>query len=297
MNNQPIQNRYDFILLFDCINGNPNGDPDAANLPRIDPYTGKCLVTDACIKRKIRNEVALRHEGELGYKMYIQGDTYLNAKDDEAFRTLGILEDKAIGPFVKDNPDAGKQLLQFMCANYFDIRTFGGVMTKFSSYRLPSSIRGPVQISYAESISPVEIREISLARSVVATAAEANRSMNTFGKKFIIPYGLFLCSGSIDATLAQRQTGFSEEDLTILWDGIVNMFEHDAASIRPNMNVRKLIVFKHSSIYGSVPKHKLIDALQITEKVPGANVRSFADYEVTLCQDSIPKSVEIMELV
>jgi len=292
-----IQNRYDFVLLFDCINGNPNGDPDAGNLPRIDPNTGHCLVTDACIKRKIRNEVELRTEGKPGYKMYIKGDTYLNAKDNEAFKTQGLVDDKSASAFIKDNPDIGEKLLQFMCENYYDIRCFGGVMTRFSTFKFPSRLHGPVQISCAESVSPVEIKELAIARTVVATEAEATKSMNTFGQKHIIPYGLFRCSGSIDATRALKSTGFTEEDLEILWDSIINMFEHDAASLRPNMNVRKLIVFKHSSRYGSAPRYKLAESVLVTEKTPGKPIRSYSDYEVTILKDNIPASVETIEMI
>lgn len=293
--NDAIQHKYDFVLLFDCRNGNPNGDPDAGNLPRIDAATGRCLVTDACLKRKVRNQVALVKEGTPGFSMYIQGDSELNAKEEKAFQSIGC-DEKTIAAYKKGNPDTDDLMREFMCTQYFDIRAFGGVLTKFRSANLNcASIRGPVQISCAESISPVDVQDLVLTRSAVATAAESAKSNTTFGQKPIISYGLFKAVGSISPTLAQKYTGFSEVDLDTFWDALLNLFENDRAAIRPEMYVRKLVVFKHSGLYGDTPSHKLLERVSITENSPGTPIRQFSDYTVTVDKSSMG-AVEIIEM-
>lgn len=293
---QAIQNKYDFFFMFDGRNCNPNGEPDAGNAPRIDPETGLCLVTDVCLKRKIRNYVALVREGVPGFKMYIQpqsGQT-LNARDMESFVAATGCTTGSIAEYKKGHPEVDDVLRNFMCENYYDIRTFGGVMTKFQSANLNcGTIRGPVQISMAESVSPVELRELSITRTAVATEDEIKKKEGTFAQKPIIPYGLFVCTGSVSPTLAQKYTGFSEEDLNLLWDAIMNMFDFDKSACRAEMATRKLVIFKHDNIYGNAPSHKLYERVHVKEVNPGKPIRSFSDYEVTVNDTDLPAGVSI----
>lgn len=290
-----IKNRYDFVLLFDADKCCPNGDPDAGNLPRTDSTTGRGLVTDVCLKHKIRNEVALKHEGELGYRMYIQGDSTLNAKDNEAYEAIGIKSRDKVGEYAKSHEDIAETIRNFMCASFYDIRTFGAVMTSFSSAKLGcGAVRGPVQMTCAESISPVEVEEMTVGRCAVTTEKEKeDGKQNNFAPKAIIRYGLYKCYGSVDATLAQKWTNFTEQDLDILWDGILNMFEHDKGAIRSGMAVRKLIVFKHDSAYGNAQAHKLFERVKVEAKNPNNPPRCFSDYDIEVDQTSLPAGVTV----
>lgn len=290
-----IKNKYDFVFLFDASYSNPNGDPDSDNEPRIDPTTGLCLVTDVCIKRKIRNYIDLRKDGDPNYKLYIKNDSTLNAKEEEAFAQFGF-DDKSIVEERKSNPDIATQLREFMCNSYFDLRAFGGVLTKFMQASLPcSGIKGPVQVAMAQSISPVEVERLTVSRCAVATSKEAEKASSTFGSKSVIRYGLFRLEGSISAAHAQKYTGFSDEDLELLWEALINLFEEDKSAIRSNMRVRELVVFKHEGMYGSVPSYKLTDRVIVKEKT--SPVKSYDDYTVEVNTDGLPDTVTCTRMI
>ncbi|MDD3013286.1 MAG: type I-C CRISPR-associated protein Cas7/Csd2 [Candidatus Gastranaerophilales bacterium] len=278
-----IKNRHEFVVLFDVENGNPNGDPDAGNMPRIDVEAGYGIVTDVCLKRKIRNFVETKKNDEQGYKIYIKQGVALNAKHREAFESQGL---KA----SKDKPDLNAKT--FMCQNYFDIRTFGAVMTT-GDYNC-GQVRGPVQINFGRSIDPVISNEITITRQAITTEKDAETKSTEFGKKFIVPYGLYKAEGYISSKLAQ-QTGFSTDDLELLWEAIINMFEHDHSAARGKMAVRKLIVFKHDSELGNAPSHKLFELIKAEAKDNTQPIRSFSDYEVSIDRNSVPQGVELIE--
>lgn len=295
-----IKNRYEFVILFDVENGNPNGDPDAGNMPRIDPESGLGLVTDVCLKRKIRNYVETVKEDAEGFKIYIKEDVPLNASDREACRYLGIddTEDKkvteALKKLKKSDPGADEKLRDFMCRNFYDIRTFGAVMTTFVKAALNcGQVRGPVQIGFARSIDPIISQEVTITRVAITTEKDAENKSTEMGRKNIVPYGLYRAEGYISANLARRVTGFSEEDLELLWEAILNMFEHDHSAARGNMAVRGLIVFKHSKELGDCPAHKLFDAVEVKRKENVEYPRSYQDYTVQVHEDQIPDSVEV----
>ena len=255
-----IKNRYEFVVLFDVENGNPNGDPDAGNMPRIDPESGLGLVTDVCLKRKIRNYVETVKEDEKGYQIYIKEDVPLNRSDREACKDLGIEEtdDKkvteALKKLKKSDPDTDVKLRDYMCSNFYDIRTFGAVMTTFVKASLNcGQVRGPVQIGFARSIDPVISQEVTITRVAITTEKDAENKSTEMGRKSIVPYGLCRAEGYISANLARKVTGFSEDDLTLLWEAIINMFENDHSAARGKMAVRELIVFKHSKELGDCP--------------------------------------------
>ena len=289
---QPIQNRYEFVILFDVVNGNPNGDPDAGNMPRIDAETGHGIVTDVCLKRKIRNYVETVKEGCPGYKIYIrQGDT-LNITDNQAFQDIGIDKSKISGMKRSEKNDLDVTIRNYMCSNFFDIRTFGAVMTTFVKAALNcGQVRGPVQLGFARSIDPIVQKEVSITRLVCATEEEAKKNNNTMGQKFIVPYGLYRAEGYVSANLAQRVTGFSEDDLRLLWDAILNMFELDRSAARGNMACRELIVFKHESALGNAPAYKLFEAVNVTRMDGVTAPRSYSDYTVSIDEGAIPKGV------
>ena len=288
---EAIKNRYEFAIIFDVENGNPNGDPDAGNMPRIDPETGYGIVTDVCLKRKIRNYVDVVKEGEQGYDIYIKSGTSLQTKDNKAFEYHNV--DKAqIKKMKKDNPDLDFKLRDFMCENFYDIRTFGAVMTTFVKESLNcGQVRGPVQLSFARSVDPIFPQEITITRCAITTEADAEKNTNTMGNKFIVPYGLYVAEGYVSANLARKVTGFSEDDLELLWNSIVNMFEFDHAAARGKMAVRKLVIFKHDSELGNVPSYKLFDAIKIKRKEDVKVARSYDDYEVRIDESEIPHSV------
>ena len=296
---EPIKNRYEFVILFDVENGNPNGDPDAGNMPRTDPETGCGLVTDVCLKRKIRNYVeTVKGEDCPGYRIYVKEGVPLNRSDAEACKYVGLP--------VRDSKDAEKVLKQakkkddkldekirdFMCGNFFDIRTFGAVMTTFMRGALNcGQVRGPVQLGFARSVDPVLPQEITITRVAITTEADAENKGTEMGRKYIVPYGLYRAEGYVSANLAKRFTGFSEEDLELLWDAILNMFEHDHSAVRGKMAVRELIIFKHDSELGNAPAYKLFELVK-AEKKPGvAAPRAYSDYAVTVDEANLPAGV------
>lgn len=287
---EAIKNRYDFVILFDVENGNPNGDPDAGNMPRVDPETGYGLVTDVCLKRKIRNYVETVKENAEGYQIYIKEGVPLNTSDQLAYTRLGIDEKKLN---KKADPGIDAKIRDFMCSNFYDIRTFGAVMTTFVKAALNcGQVRGPVQLGFARSVEPIAQQEVTITRTAITTEADAERKKTEMGRKYIIPYGLYRAHGHISANLARKITGFSEEDLELLWEAIINMFEHDHSAARGQMALRKLIVFKHESELGNVPAHKLFDLVTVKHKEGAPSpTRGYADYEVKINLDALPQSV------
>lgn len=294
---EAIKNRYEFMILFDVENGNPNGDPDAGNLPRIDPESGCGLVTDVCLKRKIRNYVELVKEGEPGYRIYVKEGVPLNRSDNEAYQSIGVT-DKSVKEAKKKDPDIDLKIRNYMCDNFFDIRTFGAVMTTFVKAALNcGQVRGPVQLGFAKSIDPVISQEVTITRVAITTEKDAEEKKTEIGRKSIIPYALYRTEGYVSANLARKVTGFSEEDLELLWQAIINMFENDHSAARGNMAVRELIVFKHDSELGNCPAYKLFDAVDVHRKEGVICARKYSDYEVTLHTEKIPDSVEVMRKI
>lgn len=293
-----IKNRYDFIIYFDVENGNPNGDPDAGNMPRVDPEEGYGLVTDVCLKRKIRNYVEAVKGDEPGYDIYVKEGVPLNVSDRKAYEHLGV-DPKEIKKLKKDDPELDLKVRDFMCSNYYDIRTFGAVMTTFVKDSLNcGQVRGPVQLTFARSVEPIIPQEVTITRVVITTEEDALKKNTEMGRKYIVPYGLYRCEGFVSANLAQKTTGFSEDDLELLWKAIINMFEIDHSAARGKMAVRELIVFKHDSEFGEAPSYQLFDAVSI-EKKPGVDVpRTFADYErAVVDEEAIPSGIEVKRLV
>jgi len=288
---EPIKNRYEFAIIFDVENGNPNGDPDSGNMPRVDPETGFGIVTDVCLKRKIRNYVETVKEDEPGYGIYIKSGVPLNKSDERAFEYLGIKDPKKdIKKEDKANVDI--RVRDFMCRNFFDIRTFGAVMTTFVRASLNcGQVRGPVQLGFARSVDRIFQQEITITRCAVTTENDAEKNTNTMGNKFIVPYGLYVAEGYVSANLARKVTGFSEDDLELLWEAILNMFEHDHAAARGKMAVRKLVIFKHDSELGNAPAYKLFDSIKINRKPGIETPRSFNDYNFGVDTEAIPDSV------
>lgn len=284
-----IQNKYDFVVLFDVTNGNPNGDPDGGNMPRVDPETGLGLVTDVCLKRKIRNYVEAAKEDEKGYRIYIKEDKPLESSDKEALANLGVDDIKSI---KKDNPKADENIRDFMCGNFFDIRTFGAVMTTFVKGSLNcGQVRGPVQLGFARSIDPIAPQEITLTRVAITTEKDSQNKTTEMGRKHIVPYGLYRVEGHVSANLARKTTHFSEDDLELLWKAIINMFENDHSAARGEMSVRELIVFKHDSELGNAPAYQLFERIHIRKKDPNQVPRAYHDYEVTVDVDNLPQGV------
>lgn len=294
---EAIKNRYEFVILFDVENGNPNGDPDAGNLPRIDPESGYGLVTDVCLKRKIRNYVELVKEDEPGYRIYVKEGVPLNRSDNEAYQSIGVT-DKNVKEAKKKDPDIDLKIRNYMCDNFFDIRTFGAVMTTFVKVALNcGQVRGPVQLGFAKSIDPVISQEVTITRIAITTEKDAEEKKTEMGRKSIIPYALYRTQGYVSANLARKVTGFSEEDLELLWQAIINMFENDHSAARGNMAVRELIVFKHDSELGNCPAYKLFDAVDVRRKEGVICARKYSDYEVTIHTEKIPDSVEVMRKI
>lgn len=280
-----FKNRIDFVYMFDVQDGNPNGDPDAGNLPRIDAETGMGLVTDVCLKRKVRNYVQVAKNLEDGYDIFIKEKSVLNTLIDKAHDDVDVKN-------AKDKTEAARR---FMCKNYFDIRTFGAVM---STGKNAGQVRGPIQLTFARSVDPVETSEHSITRMAVATEKEADKQEGgnrTMGRKATVPYGLYVCHGFISANLAQ-QTGFSEDDLALFWEALKNMFDTDRSAARGLMSAQKLIVFKHDSMLGNAPANKLFDLVTVTKTCDGAP-RSFKDYSVKIDKDNVPSGVTVEELI
>lgn len=292
-----IKNRYEFVVLFDVENGNPNGDPDAGNMPRIDPESGYGLVTDVCLKRKIRNYVEMVKEEEEGYQIYIKENVPLNRSDNKAFEYLGIDEDQK-KDLKKNDPEADQKIRDFMCKNFYDIRTFGAVMTTFVKASLNcGQVRGPVQLGFARSIDPIISQEVTITRVAITTEKDAGNKSTEMGRKNIVPYGLYRAEGYISANLARKVTGFSEDDLELLWEAVINMFEHDHSAARGKMSVRELIVFKHSRELGDCPAYKLFEAVEVKRKEDVIYPRKYQDYEVTVHEEQIPETVEMIRKI
>ena len=305
---EAIQNRYEFVILFDVENGNPNGDPDAGNLPRVDPGTGLGIVTDVCLKRKIRNYVETVKEDAPGWRIYVKDGVPLNRSDNEGFLQVGIenaatQKPEELKKKIKAKKEAGtdvdRLVRDFMCLNFFDIRTFGAVMTTMVKGALNcGQIRGPVQLGFARSVEPVVPQEVTITRVAITTEADAEKKGTEMGRKYIVPYGLYRCEGYISANLARKTTGFSQEDLALLWEAILNMFEHDRSAARGNMAVRELIVFKHDSELGNAPAWKLFDAVKVSRANPEdiASARSFRDYVVTVEEAALPEGITCIRM-
>ena len=314
-----LSRRHDFALIFDVTNGNPNGDPDAGNLPRLDPETSHGLVSDVSLKRKIRNYVELAREGQTGHHIYVQEGAILNEKHRQAYVALRPDDPKAakdakLNP--KDDAEAAA-LRDFMCRNFFDVRTFGAVMSTGINC---GQVKGPVQMTFASSVEPILPVEISITRMAATNEAEQKKRAEgedgdvrtdnrTMGRKHIVPYGLYVAHGFISAKFAER-TGFSQADLDLLFEALQSMFEHDRSAARGEMTARKLIVFRHANALGNAPAHALFDRIKIGRKVDGEfrdiddrglgnlpPARKFADYTVRIDRDGLPEGVEILDLL
>ena len=293
---EPIKNRYEFVVFFDVENGNPNGDPDAGNMPRVDPETGYGLVTDVCLKRKIRNYVEMAKEGEGGYRIYIKDGVPLNTSDKEACAYVGVDADKLKDAKKKDE-HLDEKLRDFMCRSFYDIRTFGAVMTTFFKGALNcGQVRGPVQLGFARSVDPIMPQEVAITRVAITREADAEKKNTEMGRKYIVPYGLYRAEGYVSANLARKTTGFSEDDLNLLWTAILNMFENDRSAARGKMAVRELIVFKHDSELGCAPAHKLFDLVKAAHKDDVTTPRSDEDYTVTVDEAALPAGVTCTRL-
>lgn len=291
-----IKNRYEFVILFDVENGNPNGDPDAGNMPRIDPETGHGLVTDVCLKRKIRNYVETVKEDESGYRIYVKDGVPLNRSDAEACAYVGV-DPARLKEAKKKDANLDVLLRDFMCSNFYDIRTFGAVMTTFVKGALNcGQVRGPVQLGFARSVDPIMPQEVTITRVAITTEADAENKGTEMGRKYIVPYALYRAEGYISANLARKTTGFSEDDLALLWQAILNMFEHDHSAARGNMAVRELIVFRHDSELGNAPAHRLFDLVQACRREGVGAARSYADYAVTVDEARLPDGVTCIRM-
>jgi CRISPR-associated protein Csd2 len=282
-----LKNRIDFVYLFDVQDGNPNGDPDAGNLPRIDAETGMGLVTDVCLKRKVRNYAQTKKGLAAGFDIFIKEKAILNDEIDKAYSDSTV-----------ENADENRRIAtarDFMCRNYYDVRTFGAVM---STGKNAGQVRGPIQLTFSRSVEPISQTEHSITRLAVATQQEAEKQKgdnHTMGRKSTVPYGLYVCHGFVSANLA-KQTGFSEEDLQLFWDALKNMFDEDHSAARGLMTAQKLIVFRHDSELGNVQASKLFDLVKIEKTIEGP-ARKFADYKVTIDKDKLPANVKLEELL
>lgn len=286
-----IKNRYDFVLLFDVENGNPNGDPDNGNAPRVDLDTGHGIVTDVCLKRKIRNYVETVKEDVDGFQIYIKEGIPLNKSDKTALTELNI-EEKKIADMKKEDSALDGKIRDFMCRKFFDIRTFGAVMTTFVKASLNcGQVRGPVQLSFAKSVDPIVPQSLTITRVAITTEKDAEGKKTEMGRKEIVPYGLYKVEGYISANLARKTTGFSEEDLELLWEAFMNMFEIDHSAARGKMASRELILFKHDSELGNAPAHKLFDLVHIERTDHNLQARSYTDYQISVNEEKLPEGV------
>ncbi len=280
-----MNNRYDFVYLFDVADGNPNGDPDAGNLPRVDPETGHGLVTDVCLKRKVRNYIGTIKNEEPPYEIYVKEKAVLNDQHERAY--------KALNKKPGDSPD--QEATQWMCHNFYDVRTFGAVMALKVNC---GQVRGPIQIAFARSVDPIVSLEHAITRCAVATKkeAEAQKGDNrTMGRKFTVPYALYRCHGFVNPYLADK-TGFSEDDLELFWTSLIQMFELDRSAARGQMAPRALIIFEHESKLGNAPAHKLFDLVSVTKNDKENPARSFADYQV-LIDSNVPSGITVKQLL
>jgi CRISPR-associated protein Csd2 len=282
-----LNNRYDFVLLFDVKDGNPNGDPDAGNLPRVDAETGMGLVTDVCLKRKVRNYIQMTQEDKEN-KIFIREKAILNNLIDESHEQDEVKE--------KEKGDKTEAARKWMCENYYDVRTFGAVM---STGKNAGQVRGPVQITFSRSIDPIVASEHSITRMAVTTEKEAEKQggdNRTMGRKFTVPYGLYRCHGFISAHLA-KQTGFSEEDLKLFWEALLQMFDHDRSASRGEMSARGLYVFKHNNDLGNAPAITLLERVKVSRNSDVEVARSFNDYNVNIDESNWPDGVELNTLL
>lgn len=286
-----IQNRYEFVYFFDVTNGNPNGDPDAGNMPRLDPESSKGLVTDVSLKRKIRNYIQLSEEHTPSYDIYVQEKSVLNQQNQKAYDALEI---KAESKKLPKDQEKAKAVTDWMCANFFDVRAFGAVMTTEVN---SGQVRGPLQLAFAKSIDPIIPLEISITRMAVTNEKDLEKE-RTMGRKHIVPYGLYRVHGFVSAKLAEK-TGFSDADLEKVWKALEMMFEHDHSAARGEMSARKLIVFKHDNALGSAPAHKLFERVTV-ERVKGEEgtpATEFSDYAIRFNQDGLSElSVKAIEV-
>lgn len=284
---EKIKNRYEFVILFDVENGNPNGDPDAGNMPRIDPETGYGIVTDVCIKRKIRNYVEIVKNDEPGFCIYVKEGEALNDQHERAYKALN---EKVRSNKEKPLPEA----TEWMCKNFYDIRAFGAVMATEVNC---GQVRGPVQLSFARSIDEIVQQEVTITRMAVTKVSDKAKKETEMGRKHIVPYALYKMEGYISATFASKTTGFNEEDLELLWEAIENMFEHDRSAARGKMALRKLIIFKHDTMLGNAPAHRLFETVKVERKDISRPPRSYEDYSVTVNKNDIPQGVTLIERV
>lgn len=287
-----IQNRYEFVYFFDVTNGNPNGDPDAGNMPRLDPESSKGLVTDVCLKRKIRNFIEVTCENAPGYEIYVKEKSILNLQNKRAYEAIGIEPNTKDKKLPKDEAKA-RAITAWMCNNFFDIRSFGAVMTTEVN---SGQVRGPVQLAFAQSLDPIVPLEVSITRMAVTNEKDLDKE-RTMGRKHIVPYALYRMHGFISANLAAK-TGFSDEDLQKLWQALQMMFEYDRSAARGEMTARKLIIFKHNSILGSQPAHKLFERVTV-ERVQGESgspAAVFSDYRINVDREAL-QGITIEELL
>lgn len=291
-----LSNRYDFALVFDVRDGNPNGDPDAGNLPRLDAESGHGLVTDVSLKRKVRNFVGLVKSETPPYDIYVKERAVLNLTHEKAYVAVGAEEELKGDKKRKGSGDTVEKARQWMCANFFDVRTFGAVMSTGVNC---GQVRGPVQLTFARSVDPVIAQEHSITRMAVATEAEAEKQQGdnrTMGRKHTVPYGIYVAHGFVSAFLA-RQTGFGEEDLELFWQALEQMFEHDRSAARGEMATRGLYVFKHESELGNAHAHALFDRLKVKRKDGVEVARSFADYQVSIEENDLPNGVSLIKRI
>lgn len=281
---EPIKNRYDFVFYFDVKDGNPNGDPDAGNLPRIDAETANGLVTDVCIKRKVRNYVLMTKEEKTPFNIFIKEKAVLNNLIDEAH------EDDEVSKKEKDK-DKTEAARMWMCKNYYDVRTFGAVM---STGKNAGQVRGPIQLTFARSVDPIVALEHSITRVAKTTEARSETGGSEMGRKYTVPYGLYRAHGFISAHLA-NQTGFNEEDLSLFWEAMQNMFEHDHSAARGMMNTRKLVVFKHNTALGNQLAHELFDRVT-HKKLSEGPARDYSDYEILLDGETFPEIFKVVQV-
>lgn len=289
-----LSHRYDFVLLFEVKDGNPNGDPDAGNLPRLDAESGHGLVTDVSLKRKVRNFVGLVKGETPPYEIYVKEKAVLNKTHERAYEGIGKAELLKGDDKKRKGGDAVGEARDWMCKNFFDVRTFGAVMSTGVNC---GQVRGPVQLTFARSVDPIIAQEHSITRMAVATEAEAEKQdgdNRTMGRKHTVPYGLYVAHGFVSSFLA-KQTGFSEDDLELLWQALGQMFEHDRSAARGEMATRGLYVFKHQSELGNAPAHALFERIQAVKntEVP----RSFKDYNVTVNEEDMPAGVTLLRKV
>lgn len=295
MTDEVIKNRYEFVVLYDVQDGNPNGDPDSGNMPRTDPETGQGLVTDVCLKRKIRNYIDSVKKDASGYRIYIKADAPLNVKEAEAFKACDVDVRK-----LKSNYGMYDRILrEWMCKNFYDIRTFGAVLTTFKKNGLNCGhVKGPVQLCFSRSIDTISIIENTITREGVVDNGEIEGKSTSMGHKYIVPYGLYRCEGFISANQAQTVTGFTESDLELFWQAVLNMFEGDHSASRGKMSVKKLIVFKHDSVLGNAPSWKLLNSVKVRRAIDSSDpAKCYEDYIISIDREEIPSGVEVIEML